>query len=115
MSVILRNDLERTQKRTTENPSFVFNFAKFVQRNVTVMRITGSDGAVPLGVASVPKNVVSSSDNLVVTGQTFVGLMVAAFFDGGTDGEDYDVSATALMSDGQRLTVAGIIEVRDPT
>lgn len=115
MSVILRNDLERTQKRTSENPSFVFNFAKFVARNVSVARITGSDGGIALGVTSAPKNIASPSTNLVVSGQTFVGQQVAAFFDAGTDGEDYDVEATALMSDGQRLTVAGIIEVRNPT
>lgn len=113
MTDILRNDLERIEKRTTENPSFEFNFAKFVKPNVIVARITGMDGGIALGVTSVQKGLVTST-NLIVTGAAFVGQKVAAFFDAGTALEDYDVFATALMSDGQRLTVAGIIQVRDP-
>lgn len=113
MTDILRNDLERIEKRTTENPSFEFNFAKFVKPNVIVARITGMDGGIALGVTSVQKGIVTST-NLIVTGAAFVGQKVAAFFDAGTALEDYDVFATALMSDGQRLTVAGIIQVRDP-
>jgi hypothetical protein len=40
---------------------------------------------------------------------------VTAYFDGGTNGESYVVVAEANLSDGQRIPLAGIINVLDRT
>lgn len=107
---VLRNEIEQTEKRPDEKPSFVFNYSRMVDAGVSVVDIT-SPG---LGVFQASKGLVPLSTPLVISGATFQlrGQKVAAFFDAGTDGEDYDVWSIAILSDGQRLTVPGLIRVR---
>lgn len=112
---VLRNDPERTQKRTTENPSFKFKFSKFIDPGVTVTQITGVDSlGVQLGVTCVAKGIITGAAAIVVTNPVMSGSDIVAQFGGGTALEDYDAFGTALMSDGQTLTICFVIEVRDP-
>lgn len=106
---VLRNEIPETEKRPDEKMSIVFNYARMVAVGVSVVDITSSG----LGIFQSPKNAAAATP-LTISGATFQprGQKVAAYFDAGLDGGDYDVWSIALMSDGQRLTVPGLIKVR---
>lgn len=104
---VTRNDLEQTEKRSGAKVLLAFSFRKFVAQGVTVASI--------VSVTSTNKNIVPGSTNLVITGQAAIGNKVTAFFDSGTSGESYLVVATAVMTDGQTLPIAGIVNVLDRT
>jgi hypothetical protein len=107
---VLRNELEETEKRVDEKIALTFNFARYVAEfgGVSIVSFEGA------GIFQASKGNVTSTP-LTISGGTFQpnSIKAAAFFEGGTDLEDYDVWATVNTSDGQRLTVAGIIKVRD--
>lgn len=104
---VARNDLEQTEKRSTANVLYTFSFRKYAAEGVVVTSI--------VDVTSTNKNVVPGSVNLVITNEGYIGNKVSAFFDGGTSGESYLVIAEANLSDGQRIPIAGIINVLDRT
>jgi len=104
---VTRNDLEITEKRSGAKALYSFNFQKYCAQGVVV---TG--GVV---VTSTKKDVVPASSNLVVSGEAFVGIRASAYFEGGTHGEDYLIVGEANLSDGQRIPIGGIVQVRDRT
>lgn len=99
-----RYDLEVTEKRSGSKVLLAFSFRKFVAQGVTIATINA--------LTSTQKNVVPST-NLVISGQTVVGNKVLAFFDAGTSGESYIAMCDATLNDGQRIQLAGIINVLD--
>lgn len=104
---VTRNDLEVTEKRSGTKALYAFNFQKYCAQGVVV---TGG-----LVMTSTKKDVVPASSNMVVTGEAFAGIRATAYFDGGTHGEDYLIVGEANLSDGQRIPIAGIVQVRDRT
>lgn len=104
---VTRNDLEQTEKRVAAKVLLAFSFRKFAAAGVTVSSI--------VSVTSTNQQKVPGSTNLVVTGQAAIGNKITAYFEGGTSGESYLVVATAIMTDGQTLPIAGIVNVLDRT
>lgn len=98
--------LKVTEKQSGERRLLGFDFAPDVKPGVKI--------SAPVGVAAVP--VVSGSTPIVVDGITYDPdlRMMFAFFDVGADRKDYVLTATALMTDGQRLKVSGMLKVLDP-
>jgi hypothetical protein len=104
---VTRNDLETTEKRSGAKVLYSFNFQKWCAQGTVV-----AGGVV---VSSTPQGIVDGAANLVISGEAFSGIRATAFFEGGTNGEDYLVVGEANLSDGQRIPIAGIIQVRDRT
>lgn len=104
---VTRNDLETTEKRTTAKMLYAFNYRRWIKPGVVVTSI--------VSITVMKQDKVPASTNLVVTGEAFEGTRVTAFFDAGTSGESYLAVAEAVLSDGQRIPLACIINVLDRT
>lgn len=103
---VQRFDLEVSEKRSAAKVLRTFDFRKYV---------SGPDVVVSsvVAVTATSLNMVPASTPLTVSGEAAVGKRITVYFEDGTDGESYLVIATAVLSDGQRIPLAGILNVKD--
>lgn len=100
--------LKQTEKQSGELRRLCFDFAPDVKPGVKIATV--------LGVAAANQNTKVGSVPVVVSAVTYDPdlRLVFAFFDAGSDREDYVCTGTAVMTDGQRLKVSGMLKVLDP-
>lgn len=103
---VQRFDLEVSEKRSDAKVLRTFDYRKYVSSSDVIVSSI-------VGISSTPLNVVPASTNLTISGTAWTGKRATVFFEDGTTGESYLLIATALLSDGQRIPLAGILKVID--